>query len=266
VASTDRNRAGRLNYRGPAPRRQFCTSLFLKGKAPAADLRNMEARDKPVRVRLAIGRSAAAPAIVLGLIFGVVAARAGLPAAVACAVGAVGGPLSLIVHELGHVRAARRCASVRPVVISLGWFGAATRLEGRYTRAGEQARVAIAGPTASFTLAVSILLSMQALPLSVGGRELAIMLALFNVAVGVLNLIPASPLDGYKLIVALFWSMLGSEAAARRVLRRIGLTLAAVEIPGVVFLATEKPAVGLFVLAIAAAHFGQKRLLAHIHR
>jgi Zn-dependent protease len=226
----------------------------------------MEVRDKTARVRLVIGRSAAGPAILLGLIFGVVAARSGLPIAAAFAVGAVGGPLSLIVHELGHVRAARRCTGVHSIVISLGWFGAATRLEGRYASAGEQARVAIAGPTASFTLAVSILLSMQIPPLPLAAREIAIMLALFNVAVGVLNLIPASPLDGYKLIVALFWSKLGSEAAARRLLGRVGLVLAAVEIPGVIVLTTQKPAVGLFVITIAAAHFAQKRLLAHIHR
>lgn len=238
----------------------------LKDATPAADTAGMELRHETVRVRLAIGRSAVLPAIVLGSIFGLVAARAGLPVAVACAVGAVGGPFSLLVHELGHVRAARRCAGVRSIVISLGWFGAATRLEGRYASAGEQARVAIAGPTASFTLAVSILLSMQALPLPLEGREIAIMLALFNVGVGVLNLIPASPLDGYKLIVALLWSRLGSEAAARRLLRRIGLALAAVEIPGAVLLTAEKPALGLFVILVAAAHFGQKRLLAHIHR
>jgi Zn-dependent protease len=226
----------------------------------------MEVRDTTPKVRLVVGRSAVVPVTLLGLIFGLVAARAGLPPAVAFAVGALGGPLSLVVHELGHVRAARPCAGVRSVVISLGWFGAATRFEGRYASAGEQARVAIAGPTASFTLAVSILLSMRALPLPLEGREIAIMLALFNVGVGLLNLIPASPLDGYKLIVALFWSRLGSEAAARRLLRRVGLAILAVEIPGAVFLAAERPEIGLFVILVAAAHFGQKRLLARIHR
>jgi Zn-dependent protease len=98
------------------------------------------------------------------------------------------------------------------------------------------------------------------------GREIAIMLALFNVAVGALNLIPASPLDGYKLIVALFWSMLGSEAAAKRLLRRVGLALVAVEIPGTVLLTAEKPVMGLLVITLAVGHFGQKRLLPQIHR
>lgn len=247
-------------------RRGTRSTPLLKAAARAADTPNVEARDRTSRLQLVIGRSAVMPTIVLGLIFGVIAARAGIPIVAACAVGAIGGPFSLIVHELGHVRAARRCTSVRPVVISLGWFGAATRLEGHYASAGEQARVAIAGPTASFTLAVSILVSMRALPMPLVEREIAIMLALYNVAVGVLNLIPVSPLDGYKLLVALFWSMFGSEEAARRLIRRIGLALAVLEIPGAVFLTSEKPVLGLFVITLAAAHFGQKRLLAHIHR
>jgi Zn-dependent protease len=226
----------------------------------------MEARRKPPRVRLTLGRDALGPTIVLGALFGVVAAYAGLSPAVACAVGALCGPLSLVVHELGHVQAARKCTGVHPVAVSLRWFGAATRLEGRYADAGEQARVAIAGPTASFTLAVSILMWLQVLPMPLAGREIAIMLALFNVAVGALNLIPASPLDGYKLIVALFWSILGSEAAAKRLLRRVGLALVAVEIPGTVLLTAEKPVMGLLVITLAVGHFGQKRLLPQIHR
>lgn len=238
----------------------------LKRVPVAADAAVMAVLCKHPRLRLTLGRGAVGPTLVLGLLFGVVAARAGVSPAVAFVVGAFGGSLSLIVHELAHVRAAKRYTSVRPVAVSLGWFGAATRLEGRYASAGEQARVAIAGPTASFTFAASILLWMQILPIPLGAREIAIMLAVFNIGVGGMNLIPVSPLDGYKLLVALFWSKLGSEAAARRLLRRVGLALAAVEVPGTVFLTAEKPAIGLFVIMLAAGHFGQKRLLAHIHR
>jgi Zn-dependent protease len=226
----------------------------------------MRVSRNPAPLRLTIGRGAVGPTLVLGLLFGVVTAHAGLPSAVACAVGAVGGPLSLIVHELGHVRAARKCSSLRPVAVSLGWLGAATRLEGRYASAGEQARVAIAGPTASFTLAASILLWLQVLPMPLGLKEIAVMLAFFNVGVATLNLIPASPLDGYKLIVAFLWSRLGSEAAARPLLRRLALTLAAVEIPGAAILTAEKPLLGMLVVMLAVGHLGQKRLLAPIHR
>jgi Zn-dependent protease len=219
----------------------------------------------PAPVRLAIGRGAAGPVLVLGGLFALVAARAGLPIAVAAAVGAVGGPLSLIVHELGHARAARKCSGVRPVAVSLNWLGAALRLEGRYATAGEQARVAIAGPTASFALAAAVLFWLRALPMPLALKEIAAMLALFNVGVGAMNLIPASPLDGYKLVVAFFWSRLCTDAAARRLLRRLAVGLAAVEIPGAGILTVEKPALGMVVIMLAAGHFGQKRLLAHIH-
>src|SRR6478735_3992033 len=42
----------------------------------------------------------------------------------AAALGAIGGAGSLIVHDLGHVRAARRLKGVRPVRVSLLWLGA----------------------------------------------------------------------------------------------------------------------------------------------
>jgi Zn-dependent protease len=217
-------------------------------------------------VRLAVGRGAFGPALVLAALFALVAAHAGYPVAPAVAVGALGGVASLIVHELGHVRAARRCSEARPVAISVGWLGAATRLEGRYSTGGERLRVAVDGPIASFTLAVSLLAWADAVPGPLELRELAMMLALFNVAVGLLNLIPFAPLDGYNALVGVLWCLLGSEAAARRTLRRVGFLLATVEVPGAVALTVERPALGATVLAVAAACYGQKRLAARAAR
>ncbi len=234
----------------------------VKGVSGAADVRGMELLPKPAPVRLSIGRGAFGPVLLLGALFAWVGARGGFPVATAAVLGAVGGTASLLVHELGHVRAARKPAGVRPVGVSLTWLGAATRLEGEYASGGEQARVAIAGPTASFAVALLLTLSLYVLPISLGLKALVLLLAFFNVAIGVLNLIPASPLDGYKLIVGLLWSRLGSEAAARRLVRRVALTVTALEVPGAAVLTVEKPLLGVAVIALTAGHFGQKVLAA----
>jgi len=229
----------------------------------AAQRGGNQAPRNPPPVRLSVGRGALAPVLLLGAAFAWVGARGGLPVATAAVLGAVGGTASLLVHELGHVRAARKPAGVRPVSVTLTWLGAATRLEGEYASGGEQARVAIAGPAASFAVAVLLTLSLYLLPLSLGVKALVLLLAFFNVAIAVLNLVPASPLDGYKLVVGLLWSRLGSEAAARRLVRRLALVATALEVPGAALLTVERPLLGATVIALAAGHFGQKLLAAH---
>jgi Zn-dependent protease len=89
-------------------------------------------------------------------------------------------------------------------------------------------------------------------------KDLVLTLAALNIALGLLSLIPASPLDGYKLIVGLLWSALGSEASARKLIRRLASTWLVIEILGTGVLLVEKPLLGVMVVAIAASLFGQK--------
>jgi Zn-dependent protease len=208
-------------------------------------------------IPVTIGQGGLAPVFALGALFAVISVQGGLPIATATVLGAIGGTASLIAHELGHVRAARKLSSLRPTGVSLIWLGAATRLEGAYGSGRDLAKVAIAGPRVSFGVALS-LVPVLFLPIPVGLKDIVITLAALNVAIAVLSLIPASPLDGYKLIVGLLWSALGSEAAARRLIRRLTSTWVAVEIVGSGVLLWEKPLLGTMVIAIGASLFGQK--------
>jgi Zn-dependent protease len=208
-------------------------------------------------VPVTVGPGGLAPILALGLLFAGIGLRGGLPVATATIFGAVGGTASLIAHELGHARAARKLVGLRPTGISLIWLGAATRLEGKYTSGRDQAKVAIAGPRVSFAVALA-LIPVLFLPMPVGLRDILITLAALNVAIGVLSLIPASPLDGYKLIVGLLWSALGSEAQARSLIRRFAMSWAAVEVAGTAVLLWEKPLLGTMVVAVGASLFGQK--------
>jgi len=206
---------------------------------------------------VAIGWGGIAPIVLLGGLFALIGAQVGAPVAAAALVGAFAGSASLLVHELGHLTAARKATGIRPVGVSLMWAGAATTFEGTYGRARDQIRVAVAGPAASFGLAIALIAPLY-LPLPQGMRNLILLLALFNATVGVVNLIPVDPLDGYKLVVGLLWSMLGSESSARRLIRRLAMGGLAFEAVSAGVLLMEKPVLGSTSIAIAASIYGQR--------
>jgi Zn-dependent protease len=208
-------------------------------------------------VAVTIGRGGFMPIIALGLLFAGFAARVGLPVVGAGVFGALAGTASLIAHELGHVRAARKVSGLRPVGISLIWLGAATRLEGAYASGRDQARVAIAGPATSFGLAL-LITPVLFMPIPKSAKGLMLTLVFLNLIIGALNLIPANPLDGHKVMVGLMWSLIGTELSARRLIRRVGSAWMVLELLGAAFLLAEKPALGSTVLVMAAGLYGQK--------
>jgi Zn-dependent protease len=217
--------------------------------------RSTTLRESPVT----LGPGGLALVLALAGVFAVVGAEVGIPVVFAALLGGIGGTASLLVHEYGHVRAARRLPGIRCTVVSLVWFGAATRFEGAYASGREQVRVAIAGPAASFALALSLLgLCFAPMPLTL--REGILALALVNAALAVVNLIPAPPLDGYKVLVGLLWCAMRSEQKARRIIRRVGLGWAVLELPFAAVLLAERPRLGVVVLVLAASVFAQKRL------
>ena len=149
---------------------------------------------------------------------------------------------------------------MRPTSVSFMWAGAATTLEGRYRSGRDQMRVAIGGPQASFTFAFA-LFAVCLLPAPLPVKEPLILLAFFNIALALLNLFPFYPLDGYKVVVGLLWSVTGSESKARRILRRIGIGWAALELPAALVLLVEKPLIGTIALIAGVTLFAQKRLM-----
>lgn len=184
----------------------------------------------------------------------------------ACALlGGVGGVVSLIVHELGHVSVARRLSGVRPEKVSVMSLGAAAHFQGSYRSGREQVRMALGGPEASFAFALAL-----SLPVFFPGpgwlKVGALALVLLNVAIGGLSLLPVHPLDGHKLIVGLVWSVVGSEEKARRIVKRVGMCLLAVDLSAVVLLLAQRPLLGMAVAGTATVAYGQKHLLRRLTR
>jgi len=208
-----------------------------------------------------MGRGANAPALVLALVFMAFGFQNDLPLGFAAALGWFGGTASLLIHELGHVRAASRVDGIHGAGVSLIWLGAATNLDGAYESGRDQTKVALAGPRASFGLAIMLTVAAVLLPVPVALKELIFALALFNVALGAFNLVPTNPLDGHKIIVGLLWSATGSEERARRLIRRAGYAWLALELGTSTLLLVERPALGFAIAAVAALFYAQKRFL-----
>jgi len=212
-------------------------------------------------VPIVFSRGAFVPVGVFALIFVAFSGSSapGVLAAVAL-LGGVGGVVSLIVHELGHVSIARRLSGVRLEKVAVMSLGAAAHFDGSYRNGREQARMALGGPEASFAFALALAVPVL-LPAPMWLKVGALALVLLNVAIGILSLLPFHPLDGHKLIVGLVWWVVGSEARARRIIRRVGISLLVVDASAVVLLLAARPLLGVTVAAVAAVAFAQKRLV-----
>jgi Zn-dependent protease len=212
-------------------------------------------------VPIVVSRGALVPFGVFALLFAAFG-RDSRPSVVVAAalLGGVGGVVSLIVHELGHISISRRLAGVRPEKVSVMSLGAAAHLEGSYRNGREQARMALGGPEASFALALALTVPVL-LPAPAWLKVGALALALLNVLIGGLSLVPVHPLDGHKLCVGLLWWAFGSQARARRIIRRVGISLVAVDASALVLLLAERPALGVMVAGLAAVAFAQKRFV-----
>jgi Zn-dependent protease len=122
-------------------------------------------------------------------------------------VGVVGFLGSLLLHELGHAVAARthHIATER---IDLWILGGVARLEREPNSPAEEAQVALAGPTANLLLAAFFALLSPRLggsDNSVAFGSVVSWLAQVNIGIGLFNLLPASPLDGGRIVRALIW-------------------------------------------------------------
>ena len=215
-------------------------------------------------VPIVVSRGAFVPVVVFAMIFMALSGVSGVGAlATVAVVGGLGGVLSLIVHELGHVSVARRLSGVRPEKVAVMSLGAAAHFDGSYRNGREQVRMALGGPEASFAFAMALGAPIL-LPAPFLLKVALLGLALLNLAIGVLSLLPFHPLDGHKLVVGLVWWAVGSEEDARRLIRRLGVSLIAVDVTVAVVLLAERPLLGVTVTALAAVALVQRRFVGRL--
>src|SRR3954465_14505798 len=127
---------------------------------------------------------------------------------------------SILLHELGHSWVARR-EGIEVDSITLWLFGGVSQFKGRFTSAGAEFRIAIAGPLVSIVLGVVfVLIALAGLPSAVDG--VAAWLGYINLALLVFNLIPALPLDGGRVLRGALWRIKGDLGGATRTAADIG--------------------------------------------
>ncbi|MCA1625492.1 MAG: site-2 protease family protein [Acidobacteria bacterium] len=113
---------------------------------------------------------------------------------------------SIFLHELGHAVAAR-LEGVQVIEITLHPFGGLTRLRHEPDTPRAEFRIAIAGPVASFLLAL-LFFGLMAATNSLGTNiipALFFMLGLWNFLLAAFNLFPGYPLDGGRVLRAYLW-------------------------------------------------------------
>lgn len=143
--------------------------------------------------------------------------------------------LSVLLHELCHCLAAKALGfPVRSFTLFI--FGGVTRSAAEPARPQDEFLIAIAGPTASFMLAIGWLAGAFVWKASVssgGGMAaealiaISSYLALINFFLLAFNLIPGFPLDGGRVLRSFLWAGTGDWLRATRIAAAAGAAFAA---------------------------------------
>lgn len=140
--------------------------------------------------------------------------------------------LSVALHEAAHGMAARQ-VGVGITGVSLSMLGGATTLRDVPRTPGAAFRIAAAGPLASlvcaFVAAIAhvVLVEMNADPLSIAA---AAVVAMANLVVALINLLPGRPLDGGYMLEAAVWKVTGRPARAAQLAATAGRTIGGIAI------------------------------------
>jgi Zn-dependent protease/CBS domain-containing protein len=132
---------------------------------------------------------------------------------------ALGFFVSSISHDLAHALVARR-RGVDVKSIGVAFFGGSTPLDPASPNPGDDAAIAISGPLTSIAIAVALFgvaLGVASLgqPFHAAVGVLSVLI-LLNLLLGLVNLVPAYPLDGGRIVRDLAWRRSGSERTGWR--------------------------------------------------
>jgi Zn-dependent protease len=180
--------------------------------------------------------------------------------------GAFGYFASLVLHELGHALVARR-QGIPIVGIDLWLFGGLSQMRREPASAGEEFKVAAAGPLVTLTLfalclggvalfAASGTVSDVALT-EVGfktspGLALLGWLGFINAALFIFNAVPAFPLDGGRVARSIIWRVTGDRNRGTLITGRVGQAFAlVVGLVGLLVFARSGGFAGLFTMLLA---------------
>ena len=164
---------------------------------------------------------------------------------------ALGFFISSVSHDLAHALVARRRGiDVRSIAVS--FFGGATPLDPTSPDPGDDMAIAASGPLVSIGIgAVLFAMTVGAAALGQAFEAAAGVLAVLvflNLVLGFVNLVPAYPLDGGRIVRDLAWRRSGSERSGWRAAaisgRVTGIVIIAI---GVAYLFVQADATGAMI-------------------
>ena len=179
---------------------------------------------------------------------------------------------SVAAHELAHVKVARRNGQVVPVLV-VQLLGGPYVMEVKPKTAGEEIRIAAAGSVFSLVLALAfglvggvLLLAPFDIDRAPAGLQavqfVATMLAVFNVMLGLINLIPGYPMDGARILHGIVWARTRNEEAGTAAAIRVGrYTGMAFMVLGGVVIAVLDAVIGLALVVAGWLMMGSSRVL-----
>ena len=136
--------------------------------------------------------------------------------------------LSVLLHELSHSFVAQSFG-MRVPSITLFVFGGVSSLGSEMRTAGQEFRVAIAGPLMSWLIA-ALFGAAWYLTRHEGISAIFGYLAIVNALLGTFNLLPGFPLDGGRVFRSIVWARTHDLLRATRVASRVGVVIAYVMI------------------------------------
>lgn len=163
--------------------------------------------------------------------------------------------LSVLAHELAHALVARRAGAVVPAVTLL-FFGGNALAEVPTLGPRAELVVAAVGPAVSVALGLATLI-LALLASAAGGLvgelagDLLLVVAVLNLLLGAVNLIPAVPLDGARIVAAVVWWATGSPRTGLRAASLAGRLVGWAGLAGGLLVAfLGDPTTGLMILLV----------------
>jgi PDZ domain-containing protein len=147
--------------------------------------------------------------------------------------------LSLVLHSFAHILAARATGSPAKKQIFLSPLGDPAQYQPAAASAGKEALAAFAGPFIQGILAV-IFYFLWNLQLNTFFNAVTLFLMFYNLGLTALNLTPAFPFDGGRVVRAAAWGISGSPGFATRLAGYLGWAVSAALAGWGTFLMTQK--------------------------
>jgi PDZ domain-containing protein len=147
--------------------------------------------------------------------------------------------ISLVIHSLAHVLVSRLTGGELPRRIPQYILGEAAQVWPAGGSAGKEALIALSGPLASLILA-GLAYPIWNAQFSPYLNLSSVFVGAFNALIAIINLTPAFPFDGGRILRAILWGIVRSPENSNQIGKNLGLLLSVALIGWGVFLSLQR--------------------------